>query len=261
MSFGAFYDLLALHNRDRESTPYLYRDGKHISLHFDLAVTQSTMLESEPNQLFLGYTRSMMGCLLFNPAPTRVALIGLGGGSLAKYCYHHLPDTCTDVAEISADVISLRDTFLIPKDDERFTVQCCDGAEFIAEASSTYDWIMADGFDINGQAPSLATREFYESCYETLSPNGMLIVNLDSCDPDHSKQIGLIRQCFDRAVLNIPAEDSYNKIVFAFKNRAVLDHSSDWNARARALEVKHKLDLRKTARDLQTSKFRDKRFL
>ena len=34
----------------------------------------------------------MMGFLLFQPAPARIAMIGLGGGSLAKYCALKLPE-------------------------------------------------------------------------------------------------------------------------------------------------------------------------
>jgi spermidine synthase len=51
-------------------------------------------------------------------------MIGLGGGSLVKYCHHHLPGARVSVAEISPEVIALRDRFRIPPDDERLEVDC-----------------------------------------------------------------------------------------------------------------------------------------
>ena len=45
----------------------------------------------EPDALVTAYTRKMMAFLLFNPAPKRIAMVGLGGGSLAKFCYRNLP--------------------------------------------------------------------------------------------------------------------------------------------------------------------------
>jgi len=46
----------------------------------------------DPYALCLAYTRKMMAFLLFNSQPRRILQLGLGGGSLAKFCYKHLPD-------------------------------------------------------------------------------------------------------------------------------------------------------------------------
>ena len=51
----------------------------------------------------------MMGFLLFIPSPARILMVGLGGGSLAKFCFRHLPDAAIDVVEINPHVIALRD--------------------------------------------------------------------------------------------------------------------------------------------------------
>ena len=56
-------------------------------------------------------------------------MIGLGGGSMPKWCYQQLPETDITVIEISPIVISLREQFYIPTDDERFRVLCGDGAD------------------------------------------------------------------------------------------------------------------------------------
>ena len=60
-------------------------------LHFGLDTVQSAMRLDDPDRLSLRYTRKMMAFLLFNRAPERILLLGLGGGSLAKFCYRRLP--------------------------------------------------------------------------------------------------------------------------------------------------------------------------
>ena len=79
------------------------------------------------------YTPKMMAFLLFNPNPEHIAVIGLGGGSLAKFCYRNLSRSRITVVEISQDFIALREEFCIPKDNERFRVVHDDGARYIEQ--------------------------------------------------------------------------------------------------------------------------------
>ena len=74
----------------------------------------------------------------------------LGGGSLAKYCYRHLPGATIDAVEINPDVIALRDVFRIPVDDGRFTVVCADGADHLGRADVRTDVILHDAFVADG---------------------------------------------------------------------------------------------------------------
>ncbi len=74
----------------------------------------------------------MMAFLLFNDRPERVLMIGLGGGSLAKFIYHYLPRARTQVVEINPRVVAVaRQFFNVPPDDERFAVIVSDGAEYV----------------------------------------------------------------------------------------------------------------------------------
>jgi spermidine synthase len=82
----------------------------------------------EPDTLVSAYTRKMMGFLLFRKRPRGVVMIGLGGGSLVKFCHRHLPSTRMTVVEINARVIALRSHFQIPPDDSRLRVINEDGS-------------------------------------------------------------------------------------------------------------------------------------
>jgi len=55
---------------------------------------------SAPDTLELHYTRTMMSFLLFSPQPRRALMIGLGGGSIAKFMRRFMPDTQLTVVEI-----------------------------------------------------------------------------------------------------------------------------------------------------------------
>src|SRR5882757_8763181 len=77
--------------RFTEVRPRIYQDGDSVTLQFQIGEIQSEMLASDPNFLVLSYTRTMMAFLLFHEAPERIAMIGLGGGSLPTWCYQQLP--------------------------------------------------------------------------------------------------------------------------------------------------------------------------
>ncbi len=117
--------------------PFAFDHDDLRTLHFDERFIQSAMRISAPRQLLLSYTRAMMAFLLFQPQPRHIVMIGLGGGSLAKYCYARLPEARISVLEIDADVIALRRTFLIPDDDERFRIIHADAGCAIAAMAAT----------------------------------------------------------------------------------------------------------------------------
>lgn len=112
--------------------PFVIDDGKSRFLYFNVRLMQSEMSLKAPNDLAIRYTQKMMAFLLFQPRPKRVALIGLGGGSLVKFCYHRMPGTHMTAVELDPDVIAFRDTFLVPPDNERLQIVTGDGAEFVA---------------------------------------------------------------------------------------------------------------------------------
>lgn len=205
--------------------PFVFSADGFKSLYFTLDQLQSRMCSTRPTQLDVDYTRTMMGFLMFDSRAVNIAMIGLGGGSLLKFCYHHLPGTRLTVIEINPHVIALRQEFEIPEDEERIAVICADGADFIHDlrsgTSSRYDVLLVDGFDSQGQAPSLCTQRFYDDCFQTLSPEGIMVVNLHHDHPDHSVFTGRIRLAFDGNLLEMASKEKSNSIVFARKGRRI----------------------------------------
>ncbi|MDO8413984.1 MAG: transferase, partial [Gallionellaceae bacterium] len=155
--------------------PYLTENEEILSLHFDALHIKSEMCIDQPDKLISSYTRAMMSFLLFEPSPKCIAMIGLGGGSLAKYCYRYLPQTEITVVEINPDVIALRNEFAIPDDDMRFRVLLGDGAEWVADTTRQPDVLMVDGFDADGLPAQLCSQQFYDDCFASLADNGIMV--------------------------------------------------------------------------------------
>jgi spermidine synthase len=200
-----------------EVRPSIEQNGDCVSLEFPNGSIQSQMLISDPNHLALSYTRAMIAFPLFCPEPAHIAIIGLGGGSMVKWCYHHLPAAEITVIEINPHVISLREEFHIPADDHRLRVIHGDGADYVAGTVDSPEILLVDGFDENGQAPQLCSPQFYRNCYRAIARNGLMVANL--CGPNDQESIDSIRRAFgSRTVIATPG-DGENQIVFAFKGR------------------------------------------
>jgi spermidine synthase len=190
------------------------------TLHLDDRFIQSAMRISKPDELLLSYTRAMMGFLLFKPQPRHILMIGLGGGSLAKYCHARLPQTRISVLEIDGDVIALRDKFLIPADDERFRIIHADAVDYIAGTSDTADVILHDGFSVDGLAPALGTQSFYRACHRALDADGVLVSNLWSDADELLTWMKHLYAVFGARLWWCGAGGNVNRIVFSVKGTA-----------------------------------------
>lgn len=203
--------------RDELARPYIFDSPVERRLHFTNEATQSAMSRSDPDALIAQYTRKMMSFLLFNPNPAHIVMIGLGGGSLAKFCYRHLPRSRITVVEINADVIALRDEFCIPKDDERFRVVHDDGARFMERLDEPVDALLIDAFDAEGIAPSLALSNFYDCAARRLTENGVLVMNFWGPRDRYVENLMKVRAAFGDSLLLVPVSGDVNVLLFAFK--------------------------------------------
>lgn len=201
--------------------PFVFCADGSKSLYFTLDQLQSRMSSGQPTQLEVDYTRTMMGFLMFDSRPINIAMIGLGGGSLLKFCYRHLPDALFTVIEINPRVIALRQEFEVPEDETRISIFCADGADFVRDTEHEYDVLLVDGFDSGGQAPSLCSQRFYNDCFQALSPQGIMVANLHHDHPDHGVFTGRIRLAFDGNLLEVASKEKGNSILFARKGRPI----------------------------------------
>lgn len=209
----------------RHAEPFVIETPGSRSLHFTRLEMQSRMCLDQPDWLSLEYTRLMMGFMLFMSQPGHVAIIGLGGGSLAKFCHRHLAESRITAVEVNPHVLSLRDKFHVPPDDERFSVILGDGADFVRAAEDSLDTLLVDGFVAEGIPPQLSSQSFYDDCFAALRRGGMAVFNLDGDDSNSEQYIERIARSFDAPILRVSAATCTNVVVFVCKGDRMLNHS------------------------------------
>lgn len=201
--------------------PFVVHDRGTRSLHFTYGELQSRMRDDRPEALEVDYTRTMMGFLLMQPRPAHITQIGLGGGSLLKFCHHHLPDAALTAIEINPGVVALRGSFGIPPDSDRLAVVLDDGARYVAHHPASTDVLMVDGFDARGQPPELCSTAFYQACHAALRPGGVLVVNLHADDPECEQRLQRLGRVFGGNGVQILAQEKSNCVVLAARERPV----------------------------------------
>jgi spermidine synthase len=222
--------------------PYIIEDNGERRLHFTQASVQSVMSLQDPDALVAAYTRKMMAFLLYNPQPAHILMLGLGGGSLAKFCYRHLPDTRITVVEINRDVIALRDEFCIPRDDARLHIVHDDAARYLRRLRTRFDVILVDAFDDEGIARSLPQSDFYAQSASHLSWNGMLVMNLAGHDNDrYVDNLRAALLAFTGIVL-VPVRSDDNLVLYAHKRSMPRTITQDLLASAVRLQAHLQLE-------------------
>jgi spermidine synthase len=200
--------------------PIVHETAQSKSMVFSDIDIQSRMSVARPDELQFEYTRLMMGVLLFQPQPKRILMVGLGGGSLAKFCYKHLPEAHITVVEINPHVIAVRQSFCIPDDDARFQVLQMDAADFMAQTEQTFDVVFVDGFDPSGMPEQLGSTPFYSDCHRVLTSGGVAVANLHRFGKYLDVYVDRISSVFEGDMWAIDAPGTTNCIVFAIRDVA-----------------------------------------
>lgn len=240
--------------QDESNIQLSEQDGVR-AFHLGNSMVQSAMKLTAPNDLELAYTRCMMGFMLFHPDPENILMIGLGGGSLAKFVYHRLPQTKTTVIEINPQIVAMaRNYFFVPADDERLQVIIAGGEDYVASHPASADVLMVDGFDDGCQVSSLCSQDFYNRARETLKKKGVLVVNLLSRDKGLQEYLRRIENSFDGHVIAMTAEVRGNLIAFAFKQNPGKLAWEELRERAKKLETEFALPFQEYVQKLRRGK-------
>lgn len=260
-SFAMFSNRFAEKLERSQGKPFVFDHGGMRSLHFDGIHIQSAMQLAAPDDLLLSYTKAMMAFLLIKQSPAHILMIGLGGGSLAKYCYRHLPGAHITVVEIDRQVIALRDEFALPRDNERFQVIHADACDYLQNMEHTVDVILHDGFVADGLAPELGTEWFYRRCFEVLDADGVLVSNLFGTADDMVPIMRRLRAVFGGKLWWGDLSYCANRIVLSPKELGPMGDRTALEKLAVQMDLRHGLGLiefvgrLKTAHDKSCDQF------
>jgi spermidine synthase len=131
-----------------------------------------------PGDLALIYTRLLLAPLMWNPHPSRILMIGLGGGVLPRFLSEVYPDIEIDVVEMDARVTELARRYFDFKESPRLRVFEDDGRAFVKQRSQKYDMVFLDAFKGGSVPYHLKTIEFYREIAQSLNEEGVLVTNL-----------------------------------------------------------------------------------
>lgn len=214
------------------------------SLYLGSDTVQSSMRVLDPAGLELTYTRGMMAFMLFVQNIRNVLIIGLGGGSVPKYIYHHLPEVDSlRIVEINTRIIQIaRSHFEVPDNDTRFEVIEGDGAAYVKEHAATTQVLIMDAYGGRGIAEDLSSQEFFDNCARALTADGVLVTNLWGSDRNFDVYLQRIEQAFDQRALILPTGRPGNIIVFAFRRQPAESRWTALREHARKLEQNHKIE-------------------
>lgn len=151
-------------------------DARFRTLYLDDGYAKQSVvrLDGEP------YLRGVWGFYALAPTftkrtPSRILVIGLGGGTSATEYRRRLPNAEIVAVEIDAGVIDVAQRFFgLPSSVE---VHCEDARAFLARDRRSFDLVVVDAFQFPYVPFQLATREFFADVAAHLDEGGALVVN------------------------------------------------------------------------------------
>ena len=165
-------------------------------------VVESRMNMERPHELQLPYSQAMFASHLFVPQPKRVLIVGLGAGSMVRFLQHHQPELKIDAVDIDPVVVEIAETYFATRSSGGTNIVIADAFVFLKETKHKYDVIYMDAFlkpaadtDQSGVPQRLKTIEFFRSIQTKLTPQGLVVFNLNIND-DTPKDIATIEQAF-----------------------------------------------------------------
>ena len=223
---------------------------------------QSAMRLSAPDAIELDYVRAMMAFLLFCPDPREVLMVGLGGGSMARFVHARMPETRVVVAEIDPGVVTVaRRYFHFPEEDERLEIVVGDGARIVPKRPASCDALVVDGF-VDGRVPAdLCTQAFYRSAFAALRPQGVMVANFMADDAKLERHCARIEKAFGRPPVLLLAEEQDNLIAFALRGGPSRLAWKDLRVRAQRLGAKLGLRLEECLAPLKERNSGTERYL
>jgi len=222
-------------------------------LHFSTEWVQGAMRLDDPSELVLEYTAQMMGWLLFlePPRDAPIGLLGLGAGSLARFCLKHTRSPLLAV-EWNPRVTTVCQLFFRLATTPRLSVLHDDAGAWVADPANAgrCPVLMVDLYDAQAEGPVRDSVQFYMGCRRVLGDVGVLAVNLFGRHESFDRNIENLSKAFNGRLVLLPEIDAGNRIVLAFSGPPLAVTAAQLMARAEQVEATYGLPARRWARSL-----------
>lgn len=146
-----------------------------------------------------------------HPNVQNVLVIGAGDGGILRELTHYPNIQQIDLVEIDEQVIDVCKQYLPQTacgfDDPRVRVHIADGLKYVRTAQAQYDLIIVDSTDPFGPGEGLFTKEFYGSCYNALTDDGIMVNQHES--PFYEEDRLAMQRAHKRIVESFPISRVY----------------------------------------------------
>jgi spermidine synthase len=219
-------------------------EGPIRHLHLGSQWIQGSMFLDEPTALVHEYIQRMNAWLLFvdpGSVPKRQAVqLGLGAGSLTKFC-HKVLRMKTTAIELNAQVVlACRGWFKLAADNTRMQVVVADAAKEIQDPKwwGTVDVLQVDLYDHDAAAPVLDSAAFYADCRRLLNAEGCMTVNLFGRSSSFQRSVDKMAAAFGAdAIWAFKATREGNTVVLA-QRTATRPKRAELAARAEIIQTR-----------------------
>jgi spermidine synthase len=159
---------------------------------------QTAINLEKPHEHVFDFSLLAMHSLLYfgNVSPSRILVIGLGGGFIPMQMAHFLCNANIDVIEIDPEVVRIAKEYFNFKEDDRVKVYIGDAFGILDNLKDRYDIIVVDAFTTNYIPYHLMAREFYCKIFSLLKVNGVIAVNTCNVHPSYLSQVNTIYDVF-----------------------------------------------------------------
>ncbi|MGO9108354.1 MAG: fused MFS/spermidine synthase [Thermoguttaceae bacterium] len=147
---------------------------------------QSVLNVKQPYELVTQYSRLMFASYFFMPKQKQVLIVGLGGGAMIHFYEHYDAEVKVDAVEIDEKVVQLAEKYFDVRTQRNTNVITEDAFTYFKTNQTRYDVIYMDAFlkpseatDATGQPLNLKTIAFYTGLREHLTPDGVVVINLN----------------------------------------------------------------------------------
>jgi spermidine synthase len=219
---SAFSTIRVRRNGDIRLLTFVRDDGREL--------VQSRIDMTAPQTLSSAYARSMFASYLYQPAPRRVLVVGLGGGAMVRFLAHHAPDVQTDAVEIDPVVVRLADQYFGVRSGGHVRVFTADAVAFIEATPERYDVIFMDAFlrpssdtDDTGVPSRLKTVAFLGRVKQALAPGGVVAFNINQ-HAGMADDIAAVTEAFGRVAV-YRATPADNEVVIATEGAMPADEA------------------------------------
>ncbi|MCP4273826.1 MAG: spermidine synthase [Gammaproteobacteria bacterium] len=189
---------------------------------------QSCFNPDRPDYLVFSYTKLVMAGLSTIPAPEKVLIIGLGGGTLPMTIEKLFPNAQIDTVELDEAVLQVAKKWFYYKETSRQKTHLLDGRVFVKRQlrlKRNYNLIILDAFNGDYIPEHLMTMEFFDEIKALLGINGLLIANTFSNNKLYHHESVTYQRIFGNFHY-INSSKSANRVIFV---------STDKNQRCKML--------------------------